>query len=100
MLANSKFPAVARLGRHGRETAVIKHRKMKHQSHIKVLFHELEQEGLSPTHSAIAHNIIEYRVRGNLPYHPHHKAEILERIRLATPELVENVERIFKNAGA
>ena len=70
------------------------------QDHIDQTFAKLENEGLSPTHSAMAQNIIRFRVRGNLPYLPSHKTEILQRIRLATPGMVEKVERVFKNAGA
>lgn len=69
------------------------------QTHLQQVFSDLEREGLSPTHSAIAHNIIEFRIRGKLPYLPSHKADIMGRIGAVTPALVSKVEQIFKNVG-
>lgn len=69
------------------------------QTHLQRTFAELERQGLSAVHSAMAHNIFEYRIRGRLPYLPSHKEGILRRIGLATPGMVGAVERIFKSVG-
>ena len=69
------------------------------QTHLQQVFAELESNGLNPVHSAMAHNIIEFRIRGPLPYLPSHKAEILSRIRQVTPGMVSEVEKVFKNVG-
>jgi len=68
------------------------------QTHLQEVFADLERQGLSPTHSAMAHNIIQFRIRGNLPYLPKHKAEILKRIKSVTPGLVAKVEKVLNIA--
>lgn len=47
------------------------------QTHLQQVFNDLERAGLNPVHSAMAHNIIQYRVRGDMEYLPSHKIEIL-----------------------
>jgi len=76
---------------------------MKHtteQDHLDRTMHNLEEKGLNPTHSAMVQNIIRFRVLGAMEYLPSHKAEILQRIRLATPGMVADIETLFKNCGA
>lgn len=69
------------------------------RTHIDDVFAALETNGLNQVHSAMAQNIIEFRVRGEMPYHNYHKDDLLERIRQVTPGMVEQVNRVFKNLG-
>ena len=63
-------------------------------------FSELQTAGLHPVHVAMAKNIIENRIRGPLPFEAQHLEGIIGKIRMETPELVDRVKKIFKNAGA
>jgi len=69
------------------------------RNYMDQVFAELQTQGLSPTHAAMGQNIVEYRIRGSLPYHNYHKTELLERIRQVTPDMVGKVEQVFKNLG-
>lgn len=70
------------------------------RTHLDQIFAELQTDGLSPVHAAMSQNIIENRIRGNLPYTARHLEAILSKIERSTPDLVDRVKRIFKNAGA
>lgn len=75
---------------------------MRHTSkktYLDDVFGELETAGLNPTLSAMAQNIIDFRIRGPLPYEDFHKWEILQRIKNVNPGMVEAVARVFQNAG-
>lgn len=69
------------------------------QTHLQQVFADLERQGLNEVHAAMAHNIIEYRIRGPLEYETTHKTDVLQRISMHTPHLVGAVELIFKNVG-
>ena len=70
------------------------------RSHLSQLFAELQTAGLNPVHAAMAQNIIENRIRGELPYTARHFEDIITKIQRTSPELVDRVKKVFKNAGA
>ena len=70
------------------------------RTHIDQVFAELQTAGLNPVHAAMAQNIIEYRIRGPLTYSARHIEYIITKIQMTSPDLVDRVKRIFKNAGA
>ena len=70
------------------------------QSHIDKQFAELQTDGLNQVHAAMAKNIILNRIRGDMPYTARHLEEILAKIQKTSPDMVDQVKRIFKNAGA
>ena len=70
------------------------------RSHLSQLFAELQTAGLNQVHAAMAQNIIENRIRGDLPYTARHLEDIITKIQRTSPELVDRVKKVFKNAGA
>ena len=70
------------------------------RSHLSQQFAELQTAGLNPVHAAMAQNIIENRIRGDLPYTARHLEDIITKIQRTSPELVDRVKKVFKNAGA
>lgn len=69
-------------------------------SHIDEQFAELQKAGLNPTHAAMAKGIIINRIRGDMPYTAKHLEDIIKKIQMTSPELVDRVKKVFKNAGA
>ncbi len=69
-------------------------------AHLDQQFAELQTAGLNKTHVAMAKNIIINRIRGPLPFEAQHLEDIIGKIRMETPGLVDRVKKIFKNAGA
>lgn len=69
-------------------------------THLDQQFAELQTAGLNQVHAAMAKNIIINRIRGDLPYTARHFEDIIKKIQRTSPELVDRVKRIFKNAGA
>jgi hypothetical protein len=73
---------------------------MKHpRTHTDQVFAELQTAGLNPVHAAMAQNIIDYRIRGPLPYEDHYKTELLNRITISSPDMAARVEMVFRNVG-
>lgn len=68
--------------------------------HLDQQFAELQTAGLNQVHAAMAKNIIQYRIRGELPYTATHLEDIITKIQMTSPEVIDRVKRIFKNAGA
>ncbi len=69
------------------------------RTHLDDVFEDLQKQGLNQVHATMAQNIIDFRIRGNLPYTEKHKTDILARIEAATPDMVAPVAKIFKNVG-
>lgn len=69
------------------------------RTHIDQVFADLQTAGLNQVHAAMAQNIIDYRIRGPLPYEDHYKVDLLNRITISSPEMAARVERVFKNVG-
>ena len=69
-------------------------------AHLDQQFAELQTAGLNKTHVAMAKGIIINRIRGDMPYTAKHLEDIIKKIQRTSPELVDRVKKIFKNAGA
>lgn len=68
--------------------------------HLDQQFVYLQTAGLNQVHAAMAKNMILYRIRGELPYTATYLEDILTKIQMTSPELIDEVKLIFKNAGA
>lgn len=70
------------------------------RTHLDQQFAELQTAGLNQVHAAMAKNIIINRIRGDMPFTALHFEDIISKIQITSPQLVDRVKLIFKNAGA
>lgn len=74
--------------------------KRQTRSHTADLLRELQADGLAETHAVMAQNLIENRIKGDMPYTAKDLEKIITRIKSSSPALVDRVKMIFKRAGA